>query len=221
MISIIVPSYEQKWFLSDALESVMNQTLKPHEVIVVDDGSTDGSLAVAKHYPVKIIEQVNKGLASARNTGIMNATGDYIFFLDADDMLTENCLQRIQDTIDQTHADIIAPSFKCFGKSEDVVTLSPEIKLSMFKDYQNYLPYFCAVKKEKLLEIGGYSPRMTFGWEDLHLWVNLLSRGATVKTIPETLVLYRTKEESMYTKSLLYQYELKTQLKKDFPNAFN
>lgn len=218
-LSLVIPSYNQQEYLSEAIESVLAQTRQPDEFIVVDDGSTDGSLKLAQSYKVKVISQVNKGLASARNTGIMNATGDYIFWLDADDMLVDNCLERICQVIETTGADIVAPSFKCFGEGKDQVTLAPTITLEMFKNYQNYLPYFCAIKRDKLLEIGGYSPRMIWGWEDLHLWINLLSRGSTIATIPETLVLYRTKKDSMYTRSRLYEYELKTQIKKDFPKC--
>src|SRR3990167_2888452 len=83
-ISVIIPSYNQASYLPDAIESVLTQKVAPHEIIVVDDGSTDGSLEIARKYAVKVIVQVNKGLPSARNTGIMNATGDYILPLDAE-----------------------------------------------------------------------------------------------------------------------------------------
>lgn len=213
---LIIPSYNQQEYLPDAIESALNQTLPFQEIIVVDDGSTDNSLEIARKYPVKVISQVNKGLASARNTGIMNSSGDYVFFLDADDILSPNTNEIITKAIKETNADIVAPSFKCFGKGNDIIILSPTINLEMFKDGGNYLPYFCAVRREKLLEVGGYSPKMTWGWEDLHLWINLLSRGATVKTIPEVLVLYRTKEKSMWTESVKHSEELKAQIEKDF-----
>lgn len=218
-ISVVIPLYNQAEYLNDAIESVYLSGLE-HEIIVVNDGSSDDFKKILDRWPRVIsINQVNKGLASARNTGIMNATGEYILFLDADDILLNGAIWKIIKTIEETGADIVAPSFKCFGKGDDTVILSPEVTLDMFKEGQNYLPYFCAVKKEKLLEIGGYSPRMTWGWEDLHLWINLLSRGATVKTIQEVLVLYRTKEVSMWTESVKHKEELMSQLRKDFPGV--
>ena len=217
-ISIVIASYNQQEYLPDAIESCLSQTMRPYEIIVVNDGSTDNSLEIASKYPVKVVNQVNKGLASARNTGIMHAHGEYILFLDADDILDSICIEKMEHVIKETGADIIAPSFKCFGKGDDTVILNPTITLDMFKDGQNYLPYFCAVKREKLLNVGGYSSRMIWGWEDLHLWINLLSRGAIVKTIPEILVLYRTKEVSMWTESVKHKDELWSQIKKDFPN---
>ncbi len=215
-LSVIIPVYNQAQYLGDALDSILYQTVKPHEVVVVNDGSSDDSLKIAKEYPVKIINQVNKGLAPARNTGLMNLTGDYVLFLDADDMLLEKCIERIVEVINESKADIVAPSFKQFGLQQNHIILSSEITLEMYKTKQNYLPYFSAIKVSKLKEIGGYSPRMTWGFEDLHLWIDLLSRGAKVVTIPEILVLYRVREGSMYTESIKHIDELHGQINKDF-----
>lgn len=221
-ISIVIPCYNQAQYLPEAIESALNQTKKAHEIIVVNDGSPDETRYVAKQYPeIRYIEQVNKGLASARNTGLMNMTGDYFFPLDADDIMIDDCLQRITDTIAETNADIIAPSFKCFGKYTEPVILMPEPKLTDFRlvDGQpmNRIGYFSAIKKDALLEVGGYSPRMTFGWEDYHLWINLLSIGKKIVTIPEILMLYRTKERSMINEANEHATELRTQIHKDFP----
>ena len=214
-ISVIIPAFDQGEYLSQAIESVLEQTEKAHEIIVVNDGSQDNTRYVAKGYPVKYIEQVNKGLSSARNTGIMNATGDYIMPLDADDMMQENCLERISQIIEQTNADIVAPSFKCFGINQDTCILMENPKLEDFKTV-NRIGYFSAIRRSALLEIGGYSPRMTWGWEDYHLWINLLTNGKKIATIPEALVLYRTKEKSMIHEANAHATELWTQMRKDF-----
>jgi len=219
MIDIIIPSYNQEEYLSDCIDSVLSQSVKPHRIIVVDDGSTDNSLEIAKKYPVDVIEQVNKGLSSARNTGIMNSTADYCFFLDADDMITENAIERITKEIENTNADIIAPSLKEFGLGNAIVIVNSEIKLEDFTK-GNYLPCACAVKRSKLLEVGGYSPRMVHGYEDMHLWINLLSIGATISTIQEPLFLYRIKENSMIHDAKKHHDELIAQIKKDFPKLY-
>lgn len=219
MISIIIPSYNQQEYLSDAIESCLNQTVKNIvEIIVIDDGSTDDSLEIAKKYPVKVISQVNKGLASARNTGIMNAHADWVLPLDADDILLENAVSKLIDVIWDTDADIIAPSFKEFGISNSEVILMENPQLEDFK-IGNRIPYFSAIRKSKLLEVGGYSPKMIWGYEDYHLWFNLLSRGAKIVTIKEPLVLYRTKEKSMIHEANEHKDELMAQIYKDFPNA--
>lgn len=215
MISIVIPSYNQQEFLSDAIESALNQTI-PSEVIVVDDGSTDNSLAIARKYEpkIKIIAQVNKGLSAARNTGIMNATGDYILFLDADDELLDNCVEKITEVIKATDADVVSPSFKTFGTTNQKIILGNPTLEDLKTG--NRLGYCSAVKKSVLLEVGGYSPRMVFGYEDYHLWFDVLTRDKKIVTIPEVLWLYRTKEHSMIHDAQTHHEELMSQIQKDF-----
>ena len=218
-ISVCIPCYNQAQYLPEAIESVLKQTRPPHEIIVVNDGSPDETRYVAQQYKeVRYIEQVNKGLASARNTGIMNMTGDWFYPLDADDMMLDNCLERVEDVANKTGADIIAPSFKCFGKHNEAVILMPSPGLEDFK-LANRIAYFSAIKKEALLEVGGYSPRMVHGYEDLHLWINLLTEGKKIATVPEVLMLYRTKEQSMIHDAQKHHSELMEQIYKDFRNA--
>ena len=221
MISIVIPSYNQQEFLSDALDSALWQNA--HEVIMVDDGSTDNSLKIAEGYwkkgGLKLISQVNKGLSAARNTGVMNATGDYVLFLDADDILLEGAVSKIQKVIDETGADIVAPSFKCFGLNNEPVILMANPKLEDFKP-GNRIGYCQAIRRDVLLEVGGYSPRMALGYEDLHLTYNLLTRGKKLVTIQEVLWLYRTKPNSMIQTAMQHHGELMAQIQKDFPDAF-
>src|SRR5690554_5285445 len=96
-VTIGIPLYNQQDYVADAIESALSQTT-PCEIIVVNDGSTDKSLEVAQRYEkdgVKIINQVNKGLPSARNTVIMNMTGEFLMPLDADDILNDNCVEKL------------------------------------------------------------------------------------------------------------------------------
>ena len=92
-VSVVIPCFNQGRFLRDALDSVLTQTLQPAEIVVVDDGSTDDTAAVAGRYPgVRCIRQPNSGLASARNAGVTNTTGEAVVFLDADDRLRPDAL---------------------------------------------------------------------------------------------------------------------------------
>lgn len=217
-VTIIIPGYNHAQFLSEAIESALAQTV-PCQVIYIDDGSTDNSLEIAWSYvsKVNVIAQVNKGLASARNTGIMWAHGDYVLPLDADDILEPNCVERILQVAEETNADVIAPSIKCFGLGTDTTILMQDPKLEDFKA-GNRIPYCSAIKLRALLDVGGYSPRMVEGYEDLHLWINLLSIGKRIVTIPEPLVLYRIKEQSMITEAKKHHDKLMGQIYKDFPN---
>ena len=100
LISVIVPVYNVKNFLCKCIESVLNQTYKNFEIILVDDGSTDGSAELCDYYAeienkVCVIHKKNGGVSSARNIGINNAKGDYIFFIDGDDWIESNSLEYL------------------------------------------------------------------------------------------------------------------------------
>lgn len=219
-VSIIIPLYNQIEYVEEAIGSALAQTI-PSEIIVINDGSTDGSgILVSSKFPqVRLINQVNKGLASARNTGIMAATGDYVLPLDSDDMLLPNCVQRILEVAEETHADIIAPSLQEFGISHAPVLLKPSPTLEDFK-IGNHIGYFSAVKRDVLVEVGGYNPKMTWGYEDYDLWFDLLKRKKTIVTIPEPLVMYRTKEKSMITTANEHRDELMDQIYKNHPEIW-
>ncbi len=217
-ITIGIPTYNQSNTLADTINSALNQTV-PCEIIVVNDGSTDLTKQVLYEFEdkVKIIHQTNRGLPAARNTAIMNATGEWFIPLDSDDILEPNYVERVLTVIqDVPEADVIAPSFKTFGMQESAVLLQMRPTLEDFKS-GNRIGYCSAIRKSALLEVGGYSPKMVFGYEDMALWVNLLSRNKFIVTIPEYLWNYRTKPDSMITISRQHHEELMAQICKDNP----
>lgn len=221
-ITISISSYNQAEYLRDAIESALNQTVLC-KVLVIDDGSTDNSWAIAQHIALnnknmEVIHQVNKGLSSARNTGLMNCDTEYILFLDADDILLSNCIERIEQEIKNTDADVIGLSFKEFGIRDTVIQLMPNPTLEDFK-VANRIGYCSAIKTDVLRKVGGYSSRMTTGFEDLHLWFNLLHKNKKFVTISDILWLYRTKEKSMIHDAIKHYAELMAQIHKDFPEV--
>jgi glycosyltransferase involved in cell wall biosynthesis len=94
LVSVVIPAYNAETFLAEAIDSVLAQGHDTLEVIVVDDGSTDGTAGVARGYGarVRLLQQSNAGIGSARNTGVDAATGDLLAFLDADDVWTDGAL---------------------------------------------------------------------------------------------------------------------------------
>jgi glycosyltransferase involved in cell wall biosynthesis len=97
LVSILIPCYNAEQWLAETIESALAQTWENKEIIIVDDGSTDGSLAIAKSYAsqrVKVISQRNQGASTARNTAYSNCTGDYIQYLDADDLLAPDKIEQ-------------------------------------------------------------------------------------------------------------------------------
>lgn len=122
-ISVIIPVYNAEPYLAEAIESVLRQNRKPHELILVDDGSPDNSMNVAEQYKkdVIILRQENKGAAAARNSGLRAATGSLIAFLDADDLWTDHHLQYLEGPFyEDESADIV------FGQT--LQFLSPELQ---------------------------------------------------------------------------------------------
>jgi CDP-glycerol glycerophosphotransferase len=110
VISVVVPIYNVEGFLRECLESVTAQTVDDLEVVMVDDGSTDGSAAIAREFEAadprfRLLSQPNGGLSKARNTGIEAAGGEYLAFLDSDDVLPPNAYELLLGALEQTGSD--------------------------------------------------------------------------------------------------------------------
>ena len=127
LISIIVPVYNVKKYFRDCIESIFSQTYHNLEIILIDDGSTDGSEKLADDYAktdkrIKVIHQKNIGLSGARNTGLKHATGKYVTFVDSDDRIDPNMVEGLLNALIDAHADIAICSFKEIypnGKTKD------------------------------------------------------------------------------------------------------
>ena len=94
LVSVIIPTYNRAYILPKAIESVLNQTFKDLELIVVDDGSTDETPYLITQYPLIYVKKLRKGVAHARNTGIVKAKGDFIAFLDSDDIFVSDKIEK-------------------------------------------------------------------------------------------------------------------------------
>ena len=126
MISIIIPTYNAERYLDACLQSCLSQTHSDFEIVAVNDGSTDNSLKVLENYAQKdsritIISQENGGLPRARETGLKNAKGDYVFFLDSDDTITPNALEMLWKQAQQSNCDIIIGQMISVLESEKII----------------------------------------------------------------------------------------------------
>ncbi len=111
MISVIVPVYNAEKFIKRCIDSILCQTYKSFELVLVNDGSKDRSLDIMQEYAdndsrIKIYSQENKGVAAARNTGLLNSTGDYILYVDSDDWIEPDALERLLTAAD-CNTDIV------------------------------------------------------------------------------------------------------------------
>jgi len=132
-VSVIIPAYNVEKYIEGTLNSVLNQTFKDFEIVVVNDGSTDNTSQVAKKilsssgFPVKVIDQMNCGVSVARNVGMENSMGKYIKFLDGDDRLVPNAIEVLVREIQKCDCglvyggqDVITPAGKVIQRYEDM-----------------------------------------------------------------------------------------------------
>lgn len=117
-ISIIVPVYNVEKFLPQCIESICNQTYQNLEIILVDDGSLDSSGKICDEFSqkdgrIKVIHQVNGGVSTARNTGIENAEGTYLMFVDSDDWLSPDAVEHLSQKLENANADLAVGSYQC------------------------------------------------------------------------------------------------------------
>ena len=124
LISVVVPVYNVKDYLERCLNSLINQTYKNLEIILIDDGSTDGSYKICQRFAkidkrIKLFKQENGGLSKARNKGISKATGKYIGFVDSDDVISVRMYENLYEAIAKTNSEIGFCDYVCF--TNDVV----------------------------------------------------------------------------------------------------
>ena len=151
-VSVIVPVYNSEVYLSMCIDSIINQTYKNLEIILIDDGSTDNSLKICNDYEkkdnrIKVFHQENKGVSAARNLGLSLSQGEYITFVDSDDELIENGISLLVQDICLYNADIATASKVHIIKEQeekkdvfnsvekDVVVFSSEDCLKMSLDF--------------------------------------------------------------------------------------
>lgn len=120
-VSIIVPIYNSERYLSKCIESLLSQTYKRMEIVLIDDGSSDRSREIISKYAARyknikaILQDQNQGASIARNTGIDNATGEYLTFVDADDVISPNMIEELVDVALEHESDIVTCLFKTFA----------------------------------------------------------------------------------------------------------
>ena len=203
-ISVIIPVYNTNpEFLQKAINSVLNQTYKNIEVIIVNDGSTDNNtlnfLKTLDNKNINIINQENKGLGGARNTGINSATGDYIGFLDADDWLDKNFYEVLLNLCENNDADIACGMLTRATKFR-------KIKMEYFKDgiYSNFSDKMENISngsvcsklfRKSLFENVRFIEHIY--WEDNPVLVELLLKSNKVAFTTKVRYLYRKNTSSI------------------------
>lgn len=191
-ISIVIPLYNKQNSIAATLQSVFAQTYTNYEIIMVDDGSTDESFAVAKQVigerlevRGKLIRQANAGVSAARNVGIMAASGEYIAFLDGDDLWHPEYLETLHHLI-MDYPDAAIYGIGCTTMSGDEIpnlvtdSTTRGVLENPWVNYPSCLTGSSSTaRREKLIGVGLFDTRMTHG-EDIDMWWRLLLSGKGV-----------------------------------------
>jgi glycosyltransferase involved in cell wall biosynthesis len=214
LVSIISPVYNSTEFLKEAINSVLNQTFTTWELILVDDGSTDDSLKICREFEnsdarIKVFNKVNGGQGSARNLGLQKCTGDYITFLDSDDLYLKTKLEdQVYDLENHDAQFCIGGSFS-FTKDGENITLKEVPTFSgrySSADFFQILYENCPINpntviaKKEVFEKAGFfdeSPLLR-GTEDWDLWIRCVLNVAHIYASPKRNVHYRIHPEGTH-----------------------
>lgn len=227
LLSIIIPVYNTRVYLSECIESVLQQTYKNFEIILVDDGSTDGSADLCDDYArrdkrIKVIHKENEGVVCARRAGIELARGRYILGVDSDDWIESNRFEKIADTIENTSSDIIYSSGMTMEFEDKSIVVEPRL---LFKTYvgdeivnkifplwidpkqcfsENILYpalWLWTIKRDLAKQSMGLIDHRVYRGEDLSVvWLSLLS-ASTTTFISNNTYHYRQRKDSIMNAS--------------------
>lgn len=230
-ISIIIPVYNVEKYLNRCIESVVNQSFKELEIILVDDGSPDNCPKMCddwatKDSRIKIVHKKNEGLGLARNTGMQHATGEYIAFIDSDDYVDLNMYEILYTKAALHNADIVYCGHKfglkdgtyedrCDYKEETVFDNSKDIEdlsISYFyplKGSTKMMSVWHSIYKREVIKTEFYSEREVVS-EDLHFQVSAILNSKKIVYIPDSLYYYCYNGESLshtFKFSKVYGYQ--------------
>lgn len=237
VVSVVVPAFNASATLRQTLESVRWQTFTDWECIVVDDGSSDATPAVAAEFSesdprIRIIRQTNQGLAGARNTGIAAATGEFIQLLDADDLLLPAKLGRGVDVLRREQAAdvwyteyvLVSRSGRFFQTLPAAIPVDPPLRSFLFRWNREFvIPVHAFLFRTPILR--NYPFRSLYG-EDVDCWIRMAADGIRFLHHDEVGIIYRISEGSMTSReSRLYSDRLEIlrshrQIAAEFPEEY-
>jgi glycosyltransferase involved in cell wall biosynthesis len=214
ILSIIIPCFNSGEYINDCLSSILNTGFSNTEIIIVDDGSTDQKtlkLLDSLDKNIKVIRQLNKGPAGARNTGVKNSNGEILLFLDSDNMIKSNYINKALSVFDNDEIGVVYGNPEFFGD-----------KLTEFRNFShgnfdldkilvgNYIDMCAFVRKKTWEDVGGFDENLlVFGFEDWEFWIRIGETKWKFHHINESLFDYRIREGSVSDQvSLIFKNEM-------------
>ena len=214
LVSIIIPIYNVEEYLQDCLNSLINQTYRKIEIILIDDGSTDRSSNIYSQFltytNIKVIKQKNQGVSNARNNGIKVAKGEYIIFIDPDDIVSDRFVEILVATIEKSNTDLVYSGYS--NELENVLYLSGNdknnLKIKSAKYVENkilkntYVDGYVWNKifKSKIIHENNikFPDKITI-WEDLYFVIKYIKKCKSIAFISNKLYFYRLRNNSAVT----------------------
>jgi glycosyltransferase involved in cell wall biosynthesis len=194
LVSIIIPCFNYGQFVHEAVESALNQSHPTCEVLVVDDGSTDDSVQILQTFGsrIQLIQQQNAGVVAARNRGWRASHGDFVMFLDADDLLPPAFVAQLLMALNADPS--VAFSYgdtQFFGHEAALVRGCPWNVRKLL--YRNYVFPSALMRRRALEKVGGFTAQthLSFSFEDWDLWLTLAEAGFKGVYVPGVALQYR------------------------------
>lgn len=225
-VSVVIPTYNRAHFLRECIGSVLVQSFRDFEVIVVDDGSTDDTRRIVSGFPVRYIYQENGGAPAARNKGLRLARGEYIIFLDSDDVMIQGAVGKGVAVLEK-HPEVGFSYGQAYSMDERgrIIGLRKQrLRVSCIRQgreelgdliFGNHiLSPTVMIRRKCLEEMGGFDPTFRFGSQDFELWVRLAQRHAVAyiakplaksRVHAQSITSSRTPEEMEQTQSLILE----------------
>lgn len=196
LVSVVIPCYNQERYLRDTVASVIKSDYPNLELIIVNDGSTDGSAELAKQLQlenpnIKLLNLSNGGVAKARNEGIQLASGTFILPLDGDDLISPNYISEAVTILakNQTVKVVYCQAVKFNESGQKPWKLKPFSRHQLAKD--NMIFVAALFRKSDWEAVGGFSEDMKMGREDWEFWIKMLKNGGEVVQLPFVGFFYR------------------------------
>ena len=209
LISVVVPVHNGAAYLSDALGSIAAQGHRRLDIVVVDDGSTDESASIARSFEKVIyLHQPNRGVATARNTGIEHASGEFIAFLDADDLWLPNYLEAQIEFVREHDCDLVCADAEVFSDSARndktyMESLMPEAPptgevtfLGLLSAAQSLITSGVVARRDPIMKVGMFDEALRNA-QDFDLWLRLAHRRVRMAYQRRALLRYRSRSNSL------------------------
>ena len=204
LVSVIIPTYNKALYLKEAIESVLNQTYKNLELLVIDDGSTDNTAEIIKLFNdnrLIYFYQNNKGPAAARNVGIENSKGEFIAFLDSDDLWLEEKLEKqIKFLKENNEVGMLGTGFYKIDENKNIIGKkqfpadNDRLKKILIK-FNPFAQSSVILRKEVIQKVGKYDESFLES-EDYDFWLRI-ARYYKIANLPEYLVMKRFYKENL------------------------